>query len=224
MKILVVEDEKKAAAYLQKGLSENGFVVDVCHDGEDGLHAAKMTDYDLIILDIMLPRRDGLSVISELRRAGKQTLALFLTAKDSVQDRVKGLDMGADAYLVKPFTFSELMAQVRVLLRRSPLRQSDLLRIADLEIDYKTCRATRAGKRLELTPKEFLLLSLLARRAGEVLPRTVIAEQVWDMNFDSGTNVVDVHIRGIRSKVDDPHEKKLIHTVRGMGYTLRDEP
>ena len=223
MKILVIEDEAKTAAYLQKGLNENGYVVDVCSDGEDGLHLAKTNDYDLIILDVMLPRRDGWSIISELRRSGRQTLALFLTAKDSLQDRVKGLDLGADAYLMKPFAFSELLAQMRTLLRRGPARAQTGLRIADLDIDFTHHRAVRAGKKLDLTPKEFSLLSLLARRSGEVLSRTLIAEQVWDMNFDSDTNVVDVHIRRLRAKIDDPFKIKLIQTVRGMGYVLRGE-
>lgn len=223
MKILVIEDEKKTAAYLKKGLSENGFTVDVAEDGEDGLHLAKTWEYDLIILDVMLPKRDGWSVLSELRRSGKQTLSLFLTARDSLDDRVTGLDLGADAYLVKPFAFSELMAQIRSLLRRGPGRQAELIRVADLEIDLLQHRAMRAGTRLDLTPKEFSLLSLLARRAGEIISRTLISEQVWDMNFDSDTNVVDVHIRRLRTKVDDPFEKKLIHTVRGMGYVLRED-
>ena len=223
MKILVIEDEKKTADYLGRGLTENGFVVDVCGDGEDGLHLARGTDYDLIILDVQLPRRDGWSVIAELRRSGKQTLALFLTARDSLQDRVKGLDLGADAYLVKPFAFSELLAQIRTLLRRSPSRQPDMIRVGDLQVDFTHHKATRGGKKLELTPKEFALLSLLIRRSGEVLSRTLIAEQVWDMNFDSNTNIVDVHVRRLRAKVDDPFEKKLVHTVRGMGYILRED-
>src|SRR5262249_6500525 len=172
--------------------------------------------YDLIILDVMLPRRDGWSVLKELRRAGKQTPVLFLTARDSVHDRVKGLELGADDYLVKPFAFSELLARVRSIMRRGAPGQTESLRIADLEIDLIRHKATREGKRLDLTPKEFALLSLLARRAGEVLSRTLIAEQVWDMTFDSGTNVVDVHVRRLRAKVDDPFEHKLIHTVRGV--------
>jgi two-component system copper resistance phosphate regulon response regulator CusR len=163
-------------------------------------------------------------VISELRRAGKQTLSLFLTAKDSVTDRIKGLDLGADGYLVKPYSFSELLAQIRSLLRRSPMRQPEVLRIADLELDFIQHRAFRGGKKLDLTPKEFSLLTLLARRAGEVLSRTLIAEQVWDMNFDSATNVVEVQIRRLRAKIDDPFEKKLIHTIRGRGYVLSEEP
>jgi len=220
VKILVVEDEKKAAAYLRKGLSENGFVVDVAPDGEDGLQMARSGGHDLVILDVMLPSRDGWSVLAALRRDGLQTPVLFLTAKDALSDRVKGLDLGADDYLVKPFAFSELLARVRSILRRGPNRREETIRRADLEIDLVRHRAARGGRRLDLTPKEFALLSLLARRTGEVLSRTAIAEQVWDMNFDGGTNVVDVHVRRLRSKVDDPFDRKLIHTVRGMGYVL----
>ena len=220
MKILVVEDEPKTASYLRNGLVENGFIADVSHRGDDGLHAASTGDYDLIILDVMLPERDGWSVLSALRAAGGSTPVLFLTARDGVQDRVKGLELGADDYLVKPFAFSELLARVRSVLRRGPGRQPDVLRVADLEIDVTRHQASRDGRRLELTPKEFLLLSLFARRAGEVLSRTFIAEQVWDMNFDPGTNVVDVHVRRLRSKVDEPYERKLIRTVRGLGYVL----
>ena len=220
MKILVVEDEPKTASYLRNGLVENGFVADVSHRGDDGLHAATGGEYDLIILDVMLPERDGWSVLSALRAAGRSTPVLFLTARDGVQDRVKGLELGADDYLVKPFAFSELLARVRSALRCRPGRQSDVLRVADLEIDVTRHHASRDGQRLDLTPKEFLLLSLFARRAGEVLSRTFIAEQVWDMNFDPGTNVVDVHVRRLRSKVDDPFARKLIRTVRGLGYVL----
>jgi len=222
MRILIVEDEKKTAAYLKKGLSESGFVVDVAEQGEDGLHLARTGDYDLIILDVMLPQQDGWSVLAEMRRNGKQTPVLFVTARDSIQDRVKGLELGADDYLVKPFAFSELLARVRSILRRGPARQPEIVHIADLEIDLIRHRALRGGTRLDLTPKEFALLSLLARRAGEVLSRTVISEQIWDMNFDSDTNVVDVAVRRLRSKADDPFAKKLIHTVRGMGYVLED--
>ena len=220
MKILVVEDEPKTASYLRNGLVENGFVADISHRGDDGLHAATGGEYDLIILDVMLPERDGWSVLSALRAAGRSTPVLFLTARDGVQDRVKGLELGADDYLVKPFAFSELLARVRSVLRRGPGRQSDVLRVADLEIDVTRHHASRDGQRLDLTPKEFLLLSLFARRAGEVLSRTFIAENVSDMNFDPGTNVVDVHVRRLRSKVDEPFERKLIRTVRGMGYVL----
>jgi two-component system copper resistance phosphate regulon response regulator CusR len=220
MRILIVEDERKTSAYLQKGLAENGFVVDTALRGDDGLHLALTREYDLVVLDVMLPAQDGWSVLTSLRQAGRQTPVLFLTARDTVPDRVKGLELGADDYLVKPFAFSELLARVRTILRRSPGRQPETLQIADLSLDFIRHRATRAGQRLDLTPKEFALLSLLARRQGEVLSRTLIAEQVWDMNFDSDTNVVDVAVRRLRSKVDDPFPTRLIHTIRGSGYVL----
>jgi two-component system copper resistance phosphate regulon response regulator CusR len=221
---LIVEDQHKAAAYLRKGLEENGFVVDVAADGDEGLHLARGGNYDLLILDVMLPGRDGWSVLSELRQAGQQTPVLFLTARDAVEDRVKGLELGGDDYLVKPFSFAELLARVRSLLRRGPARAPETVRVGDLELDLVRHRAVRAGQRLELTPKEFALLSLLARRSGEVLSRTLIAEQVWDMNFDSDSNVVDVHVRRLRAKVDAPFERKLIHTVRGVGYVVEERP
>ena len=220
MRLLVIEDEEKAAAYLRKGLSENGFIVDTSGDGEEGLQLAKQSAYDLLILDVLLPRRDGWSVLSELRRVGNQTPVLVLSAIGSVDERVRGLGLGADDYLVKPFSFSELLARIRSILRRGPVRQPEVFRISDLEIDVPHFKASRGGSRIDLTPKEFQLLSLLARRPGEVFTRTVIAEQVWDMNFDSDTNVVDVHIRRLRSKVDEPFATKLIHTVRGLGYVL----
>lgn len=220
MLVLVVEDETKTAAYLTKGLSENGFVVDTASDGETGLSLAKSNDYNLIILDVMLPGRDGWQILSEIRRSGKSTPVLFLTAKDSVTDRVKGLELGADDYLVKPFAFSELLARVRTVLRRGPVRQPDTFRIADLEVDFLRHVAVRNGTRLELSPKEFALLSLLVRRRGEVLSRALIADRVWGMNFDSDTNVVDVAVRRLRAKVDDPFERKLIRTVRGVGYVI----
>lgn len=220
MKILVVEDEPKAAAYLRDGLSEHGFVVDVAKEGPDGLHLALTEHYDLLILDVLLPGCDGWSILSRLREAQRSTPVLFLTARDAVQDRVKGLELGADDYLVKPFAFSELLARVRSVLRRGTSRQPELLQVADLHVDLVRQQATRAGRRLDLTAKEFLLLSLFVRRAGEVLSRACIAEQVWDMNFDPGTNVIDVHVRRLRSKVDDPCDRKLIRTVRGMGYVL----
>lgn len=223
MKLLLIEDEKKTSAYISKGLSESGFVVDTADNGEDGFHLAMTGDYGLIILDVMLPKMDGWGVLNALRGEGKQTLTLFLTAKDSLPDRVKGLEMGADAYLVKPFAFSELLALVRTLLRRQAPARSDIIKIGDLEIDPVAHRASRSKKRLDLTPKEFSLLYLLAGRVGEVLSRTLIAEQVWNMNYDCDTNVVDVHIRRLRAKVDDPFEKPLIHTIRGVGYVMRNE-
>jgi len=220
MKLLIIEDEVKTASYLQRGLTENGYVVDIAYDGEDGLHMAREGNYDLLIVDVMLPRRDGWSIVSELRRSGSQTLALFLTARDALSDRIRGLELGGDAYLVKPFAFSELLANVRTLLRRGPGRQPEILQVHDLKIDLIQHRVTRGGSRIDLTPKEFQLLALLARRKGETLSRTVIAEQVWDMNFDSDTNVVDVHIRRLRSKIELPDQARLIQTVRGMGYVL----
>ena len=220
MRILIIEDERKTAAYLRKGLSESGFVVDVANRGDDGLHLALSQDYDLVVLDVMLPERDGWSVLAAIRQAGKQTPVLFLTARDAVPDRVKGLELGADDYLVKPFAFSELLARVHSILRRGPGRQPETVHVADLELDLVRHKAARGDQRLDLTAKEFALLSLLARRKGEVLSRTLIAEQVWDMHFDSDTNVVDVAVRRLRRKTDDPFPRKLIHTVRGMGYVL----
>jgi two-component system, OmpR family, copper resistance phosphate regulon response regulator CusR len=222
MNILVIEDEKKTAAFLRRGLLEHHFAVDVAHEGEDGLHRALAGEYDLLLVDVMLPRRDGWSILAELRRAGKQVPVLFLTARDAVTDRVKGLELGADDYLVKPFDFSELLARIRSVLRRTAPAQTETLRVADLELDLLLRRATRGGQPLNLTPKEFTLLSLLARHKGEVLSRVVLARQVWDMDFDGSTNVVDVHVRRLRAKVDDPFGRKLIDTVRGLGYVLND--
>ena len=222
MRVLIVDDEPKTSSYLAKGLGEHGFVTDTAERGDDGLHLAVTFDFDLVILDVMLPGQSGWDVLSAMREQGRQTPILFLTARDSVEDRVRGLELGADDYLVKPFAFSELLARVRSILRRGPGRQPEVVRIAGLEVDLPRHRAQRDGKRLDLTPKEFSLLSLLVRRRGDVLSRTLIAEQVWDVNFDSDTNVVDVHVRRLRAKVDDPFPTKLIHTVRGRGYVLED--
>ncbi|AEK62354.1 heavy metal response regulator transcription factor [Collimonas fungivorans] len=221
MRILLVEDEPKAGEYLRKGLSESGYVVDWVRTGADGLHCATTEDYDLIVLDVMLPGMDGWQVISELRKT-HSTPVLFLTARDEVDDRIKGLELGADDYLVKPFAFAELVARIRTLLRRGPIREADLLHIADMEIDVMKRRVTRNGERIDLTTKEFSLLYLMAKRQSEVLSRSLIASQVWDMNFDSDTNVVDVAIRRLRIKIDEPYAPPLIHTVRGMGYVLED--
>ena len=221
MKMLVVEDEAKTADYVRQGLQEAGFIVDLARTGLEGHHLAMSESYDLIVLDVMLPDVDGWRIVRSLRAAGKQVPVLFLTARGSVDDRVKGLELGADDYLVKPFAFSELLARVRTLLRRGTApSQPDRIQIVDLELDLARRRATRAGKRIALTVKEFALLELLARRQGEVLPRSLIASQVWDMNYDSDTNVIDVAIRRLRAKIDDAFNPKLIHTVRDMGYTL----
>lgn len=220
MRILIVEDEPKTGDYLRQGLTEAGFVVDLARDGLDGLHLATTSDHDLLVLDVMLPRMDGWAVLQALRLAGREMPVLFLTARDQVEDRVRGLELGADDYLVKPFAFSELLARVRSLLRRGKTKESKVLTAADLELDLLRRRATRAGVRIDLTAKEFALLELLLRRRGEVLPRSLIASQVWDMNFDSDTNVIEVAVRRLRAKVDDPFELKLIRTVRGMGYVL----
>lgn len=221
MKIMLVEDEPKMGDYLRQGLVEAGFVVDLLRDGIDGLHQGLTGDYDLAILDVMLPGMDGFQILQALRRAGKEMPVLFLTARDHVDDRVKGLEMGADDYLVKPFAFSELLARVRTLLRRgAKSRGAEVLTAADLELDLIRRRVTRGGARIDLTAKEFALLELLLRRQGEVLPRSLIASQVWDMNFDSDTNVIEVAVRRLRGKIDEGYQVKLIHTVRGMGYVL----
>lgn len=220
MKILVIEDERKTAEFLEKGLRESGFIVDLAFDGEEGAFLASSSDYDFIILDVLMPKRDGWSVLKELRDGGRETPVLMLSACDSTEERVRGLELGADDYLAKPFAFSELLARVRTVLRRTPERRTESLCVGDLQIDFLRQRATRSGQRLDLTPKEFALLSFFARHVGQVVSRTLISEKVWDMNFDSLTNVVDVHVRRLRAKVDEPFESKLIHTVRGVGYVL----
>ena len=221
MRLLIVEDEVKTGNYLQQGLTEAGFIVDLARTGLDGHHLALTGSYDVIILDVMLPDVDGWRIMQALRDAKSNTPVLFLTARDSVEDRVKGLELGADDYLVKPFAFSELLARVRTLLRRgsTPAYQTEM-QVADLVLDIPRRRAVRQDVRINLTNKEFALLELLVRRQGEVLPRSLIASLVWDMNFDSDTNVIDVAIRRLRAKIDDDFEPKLIHTVRGMGYML----
>lgn len=223
MKLLIVEDEPKTGAYLQQGLKEAGFIVDLANNGLDGHHWAMTEPYDLVILDVMLPDVDGWRIIQSLREARNAVPVLFLTARDSVADRVKGLELGADDYLVKPFAFSELLARVRTLLRRGLMAsQPDRLQVADLMLDLPRRIATRGGKKLPLTSKEFALLEFLMRRKGEVLPRSLIASQIWDINFNSDTNVIDVTVRRLRAKVDDDFDLKLIITVRGAGYTLDD--
>lgn len=221
MKLLVAEDEPKTGIYLQQGLAEAGFTVNRVMCGTDAVQHVLTESYDLLILDVMMPKLDGWEVLRMVRAAGKDMPVLFLTARDGVEDRVKGLELGADDYLIKPFAFSELLARVRTLLRRgsSAITQTTMS-MADLEVDLLKRRALRDGKRIDLTAKEFLLLELLMRRRGEVLPKSLIASQVWDMNFDSDTNVIEVAIRRLRAKIDDDFELKLIHTARGMGYMM----
>lgn len=223
MRILVVEDEVKTADYLRKGLEESGYRVEVSLNGLDGQRLIEQHEFDLIILDVMLPGLDGWQLLQSIRQTS-QTPVLFLTARDAVEDRVKGLELGADDYLVKPFSYAELLARVRTLLRRGPPRESAQFQVADLQLDLLRRHVTRQGERVNLTNKEFALLHLLMSREGEVLSRAFIAAQVWQMNFDSDTNVVDVAIRRLRAKVDDPYPQKLIHTVRGMGYLLGVQP
>ena len=221
MHILVVEDEPKIATFVRRGLMENGFVVDVVENGEQGLEYALARKVDLIILDVVMPQRDGWSLLTELRRADLETRVLFLTARDNVSDRVKGFDLGADDYLIKPFHFSELLARVRSLMLRTTERRENTISVGDLEIDPRRHKVTRAGTPLGLTRKEFSLLLYLASSPGDVVSRTEIVEKIWDINFDTGTNALDVMMRRLRAKVDDPFEKKMIQTLRGIGYVLR---
>ncbi|MHB1677866.1 MAG: heavy metal response regulator transcription factor [Sulfuriferula sp.] len=220
MKILIVEDELKTGTYLKQGLTEAGFIADLAVNGIDGQYLALTEEFDLVILDVMLPGINGWDVLLALRAAGKSMPVLFLTARDQVDDRVKGFELGADDYLLKPFAFTELLARVRTLLRRGKTVAPETLEIADLKVNLVRRRAARSGQRIDLTAKEFVLLTLFLERRGEVLSRTLIASQVWDMNFDSDTNVVEVAVRRLRAKIDDRFEPKLIHTVRGMGYVM----
>lgn len=222
VRILIVEDEAKTASYLRKGLREAGYAVEHATDAETGSHLATTSQFDVILCDVMLPGANGVACVRQLRAQGIETPVIFITAKDAIEDRVEGLDAGGDDYLVKPFSFTELLARIRSQLRRGPVPMADLFQAGDLKVDPVRHTVVRAGTSISLTQKEFALLLLLVRRKGEVLTRTVIAEQVWDMNFDSDTNVVDVAIRRLRSKVDEPFEEPLIHTVRGVGYVLRD--
>jgi heavy metal response regulator len=222
MRVLVVEDEPKIAAFIQKGLQEERYAVDVAHDGEEALDWVDVAEYDLIVLDILLPKRNGISVCRELRRRGVRTPILMLTAKDAVDDRVAGLDSGADDYLVKPFAFKELLARLRALARRPPEVQATVLQVSDLRLDTVSHQATRAGRPIELTPKEYSLLEFLMRHPRQVLSRTQIAEHVWNYDFYNQSNIVDVYIRYLRRKIDDGFAPQLIHTVRGVGYKLAE--
>jgi two-component system copper resistance phosphate regulon response regulator CusR len=221
----LIEDDPKASGFLKRGLEENGFVVEAAFDGSTGLTLAKSGGFDLVILDIMLPQMTGWNILAELRSKGVTTPVLYLTARDNLEDRVRGLDLGADAYLIKPFAFSEVLATIRAILRRGgsgTKKPASRYSVADLELDEAGHRVSRAGKQIQLTAKEFALLTTLMKRTGDLLSRAVIAEEVWGIKFDTDTNLVDVHIRRLRAKVDDPFENKLIHTVRGVGYTLQD--
>lgn len=223
MKVLVIEDELKIADYLHKGLTEQGCSVDLAHDGLDGQHLALEVDYDVIVLDQMLPGLDGLALLKSLR-AVKDTPVIMLTARDRIEDRVKGLRAGADDYLVKPFSFMELLARLQALTRRGRKQEATQLHVGDLVIDLLARKAFRDGTRIELTAKEFALLTVLARHQGQILSKTAIAEMVWDVNFDTNANVVEVAIKRLRAKIDAPFKSGLLHTVRGMGYVLEERP
>ncbi|HLA19755.1 MAG TPA: response regulator transcription factor [Dehalococcoidia bacterium] len=220
MRVLVVEDERRIADFISKGLSEQGYGVDIAYDGEEALHWADVAEFDVIVLDVMLPIRDGIEVCRTLRERGSRTPILILTARDAIEDRVRGLDSGADDYLVKPFAFAELTARIRALTRREPAAKGTVLRAADLVLDTTTREVSRGGARIDLTTKEYALLEYLTRHPNQVLTRSMIAEHVWSYEFDNATNVIDVHIRNLRRKIDDPFPTKLIHTVRGAGYRI----
>jgi heavy metal response regulator len=223
MRILVVEDERKVARFIQQGLEEEHYTVDVAHDGEVGLQMAQSENYDLLILDVMLPKRSGLELIKEFRARKGIAPALMLTAKSATEDKVAGLDSGADDYLTKPFAFAELLARVRSLLRRSSKEKSTVLAMADLELDTVTHKAKRAGRIIELTAKEYSLLEYFLRNKERVLSRTIIAEHIWDYSFDTGTNIIDVYVNHLRNKIEIENEKRLLHTVRGVGYVMKEE-
>ena len=220
MRVLLVEDETRIADFISRGLSEQGYAVDVAPDGDEALQWADVADFDLIILDIMLPKRDGIEVCRALRQRGVSTPLIMLTARDSVEDRVKGLDSGADDYLAKPFAFAELLARLRALARRESTLQANMLQVRNLKFDTSTLEVSRQGLRLELTAKELSLLEYLMRHPDQVLTRTMIAEHVWNYDFDNATNVIDVHIRNLRRKIDDSFTDKLLQTVRGVGYRI----
>lgn len=222
MRILVVEDERKVASFLQRGLEAEGYSVEVATDGDSGLARALSEPFDLLLLDVMLPGRDGMAVLRELRRESRTVPVLLLTARSATEDKVAGLDLGADDYLTKPFDFTELLARVRALLRRGTPGTPLVLTLADLTLDPATRRVTRAGQAIELTPREFALLEFFLRNPGRVLSRAVIAQHVWGISFDTFTNVIDVYVNYVRRKIDDGHAVKLVHTVRGVGYVLKD--
>lgn len=221
MKILVVEDEKKVGAFIKKGLEEDSYSVELAHDGDKGEELAVAQNFDLIILDILMPKKDGLTLLKELRAKQISTPVLMITAKGSVDDKVKGLDSGADDYLVKPFAIAELLARVRSLLRRGPAEKSTSLVVGDLALDLVSHKARRGDKLIELTAKEYTLLEYFMRNANRVLSRTIISEHIWNYNFDTGTNIIDVYINHLRNKIDGGFDKKLIHTVRGVGYMMK---
>jgi heavy metal response regulator len=222
MRILIIEDEKKVARFIQQGLEEERYSVDVAGDGEHGEAKALGGSYDLIILDVLLPRKDGFAVLRSVRQQGVATPILMLTAKSAVEDKVQGLDSGADDYLAKPFAFAELLARVRSLLRRGAAEKSTILAVADLQLDTISRKAVRAGRSIDLTGKEYALLEYFMRNADRVLTRTVLSEHIWNYNFDTGTNIVDVYINHLRAKIDDGFERKLLHTIRGVGYVLKE--
>lgn len=223
MRILVIEDEKKITNFISRGLKEEGYSVDAAYDGEEGHFLASSEKYDLIVLDVMLPKMDGLSLCRELRREDNLTPIIMLTAKDMIKDKVAGLDAGADDYLTKPFAFEEFLARVRALLRKRDVPRSTKLQVGDLTLDLLTHNVTRSGREIELTTKEYSLLEYLMRNAGTVVTRTMISEHVWDINFDTYTNVIDVYINYLRNKIDRDHKIKLIHTLRGRGYVLKEQ-